>query len=92
MSYAKAMKWGRRNPKGIKQMYMGFNSSGITSEEIKTREQLFVAEMEAAGIEARNEYRKNVNKIIALRTGSWDWAWCAFDRRFGLRNFETLNQ
>lgn len=27
MSYQKAMKWNKKHPKGIKQMYMGFDTS-----------------------------------------------------------------
>lgn len=27
MSYEKMMKWNRKHPKGIKQMYMGFDTS-----------------------------------------------------------------
>lgn len=90
MSYNKMMKWRKRNIKGIKQMYCGFNTSGITSEQIHSREQIFVSEMKQKTIDERKEYWRKASEIIALKLGSWHWEWCAFQRNFIGLNKEIL--
>jgi len=84
MGYAKMIKWNKAHRKGIsyKKGYMGFNSSGITSEEINLRENKFIEEMKQKTLEERKDYWKNISECIALRLGSWEWTWCAFQRNF----------
>jgi len=88
MSYKKMMKWNSRHRKGIKQAYMGFNPSGITSEQIQEREAKFIAEWEAKTPFERNQYRSQVKEMKESWDGSWPWKWCAFERRFNLNRFE----
>ena len=64
MSYKKMMKWNTKHRRGVRQAYMGFNTSGITSEEIKSREETFVKEMRQKTLEERKEYWENVKEII----------------------------
>ena len=81
MSYTKMMKWNRKHPKGTKQ-WMGFNPSGITSQQITDREEIFISDMKAKTLEERKQYWKDVSEVIALNLGSWEWQWCAFKRYF----------
>ena len=78
------MKWGRTH-KG-KSQYMGFNPSGITSEQIKTREQTFVNEMKQKSIEERKAYWNKVKEMLEDWQGSWAWQWCVFERQFVYQN------
>lgn len=59
-----------------------FNPTGITSEEIASRELLFINEMASKDLEQRIIYWNNAKKIISLKLGSWAWEWCAFKRSF----------
>jgi hypothetical protein len=63
---------------------MGFNVSGITSEQIKARESEFVETWKAKSEAERNEYKRNINKMREVWDSSWPWEWCAFQRAFGL--------
>lgn len=62
-----------------------FNPSGITSEQIKEREQRFLEEMKAKPLEERKEYWNNVQEILQARKKhgircSREWQWCVFER------------
>ena len=90
MSYAKAMKWNKNHIKGIKQMNMGFNASGITSEQIENRENLFIEEMKAKSQEERQAYYDNIQEMDKVWTGSLPWEWCAFERNFLFTNKQVI--
>jgi hypothetical protein len=75
------MKWNRKHIKGTKQ-YMGFNPSGITSEEIKNREILFVEEQKKESLVDRQKYWETIKEMTKDSHFSWDWEWCAFERNF----------
>ena len=89
MSYAKMMKWNAKHRKGTKQ-WMGFNPSGITAKEIDERERKFIEEWKAKTKEERAEFWNKCKEFIALRLGSWEWEWCAFDRAFVCCNGEVI--
>lgn len=62
-----------------------FNPSGITGEEIRERERLFIEAMRSKSIEERRAYWEKVEKIVQEREDegcycSWEWEWCAFER------------
>jgi hypothetical protein len=59
-----------------------FNPSGITSEQIRTREQGFVIEMKSKTQTERQEYWNKIKPIIDNWEYSWDWQWCVFQRHF----------
>ena len=82
MSYIKAMKWSKNHPKGIKQMNMGFNASGITSEQIKDRKTVFIVDMKSKSLEERQAYFDNMQEMNQVWNGSWPWEWCVFERNF----------
>jgi hypothetical protein len=82
MSYSKAMKFARNHPKGIKQMNMGFNMSGITSDEIKEREKKFNDEMNSKTQQERQSYWDNALEMQKEWNNSWPWEWCVFQRNF----------
>jgi hypothetical protein len=84
MSYEKMRKWNQKNKKGIsyKKGYMGFNITGITSEEISNREKQFVLEMKEKTLKERQNYWNNIKEITKNYHYSWEWDWCAFQRNF----------
>jgi hypothetical protein len=86
MSYKKAMKWAANNRKGVsyKRGYLGFNPSGITSEQIKEREAKYIAELKAAGEAAIQAEREKILEMREEWRGSWPWEWCAFSRHFSI--------
>lgn len=88
MSYKKMMKWNKTHRKGIsyKHGYMGFNPSGITSEQIVEREKQFVVEWKAKSKEERIEYWDNIKIMKEGWEHSYPWEWCAFERNFIFNN------
>ncbi|MDD3040908.1 hypothetical protein [Bacteroides sp.] len=72
-----------------------FNPSGITSEEIRERERLFIEDMNSKPIEERRAYWEKVQKIVQEREDagiycSWEWQWCAFERhKYSLLELES---
>lgn len=59
-----------------------FNPSGITSEQIQTREQVFINEWKNKTISERRTYWANMQEMDKVWVGSWPWEWCAFSRAF----------
>lgn len=86
MSYNKMMKWNKKHRKGIsyKKGFLGFNSSGITAEQIKSREKKYLEDLSTKSAEEIEQLRINIKELTSNRKGSWEWEWCVFQRHYGL--------
>lgn len=86
MSIAKQIRIQRKQDKN-RMAGKTFNPSGITSEQITSRENTFISEMESKTQQERQKYWDKVLDILKEREQnnihcSWSWDWCAFQRHF----------
>ena len=59
-----------------------FNPSGITSEQIRTRENNFTDKFDKMTKEERRQYWQNTAKVREIWQGSYPWEWCVFIRHY----------
>ena len=81
MSIAKQIRIQRLQDKN-RMVGKTFNPSGITAEQIETRERNWVAEMKAKSQEELQAYYKNMQEMKKDWNYSYPWEWNAFTRNF----------
>lgn len=59
-----------------------FNPSGITSEQIRERENKFITDLKNKTQHEREQYWKEREQVRQIWIGSWPWEWCIFERNF----------